>query len=130
MSSIVTSSTRSRGQDHFEPEAQLDPLEQRRLRGHLEQIDFAAFAANCEILGKSLSNTDIAKFQRLAVSAAYARAQWVAAALAMTETSHAPDSEQVAQLAELRTAYEELAAAYEGLRRMVERGYVQYQSKT
>ena len=31
---------------------------------------------------------------------------------------------QIARLTSARTAYEELAEAYEGLRRMVERGYV------
>jgi hypothetical protein len=30
------------------------------------------------------------------------------------------------RLAELRTRYEELASAYEALRRMVERGYISY----
>ena len=38
------------------------------------------------------------------------------------ELAHAPD--QIARLATARIAYEELAEAYEGLRRMVERGYL------
>jgi hypothetical protein len=128
MSSTVTSNSRPRGQDHFEPQA-LDPMEQRRLRGHLEQIDYAAFAANCETLGKSLSQIDIGKFQRLAVAAAQARVQWVAAAIAVTENNHTPNAQQIAQLADLRRNFDELTEAYEGLRRMVERGYVQYHAK-
>jgi hypothetical protein len=128
MASIVTSSTRQR-QDHFEPEAVLDPQEQRKLRGHLEQIDFAAFAANREVLSKTFGSTDLATFQRLAVSAAQARAQWVGAAVAATKGDHAPNPEQVARLTALRQSYEELTAAYEALRRMVERGYLPYQSK-
>jgi hypothetical protein len=128
MASIVTSSTRQR-QDHFEPEAVLDPQEQRKLRGHLEQIDFAAFAANREVLSKTFGSTDLATFQRLAVSAAQARAQWVGAAVAVTKGDHAPNPEQVARLTALRQSYEELTAAYEALRRMVERGYLPYQSK-
>jgi hypothetical protein len=128
MASIVTNSTRQR-QDHFEPEAALDPQEQRKLRGHLEQIDFAAFAANREVLSKAFGQTDLATFQRLAVSAAQARAQWVAAAIAAARADHAPNADQVARLAALRQSFEELTQAYEALRRMVERGYLPYQSK-
>jgi hypothetical protein len=129
MSSIVTSSARRGGQDHFEPEAQLDPQEQRRMRGHLEQIDYAAFAANRETVSKALGRTDLSRFEHLAVSAAQARANWIAAAIAMTETGHAPNPEQVAHLAVLRQTFEELTEAYNALRRMVERGYLPYQPR-
>jgi len=71
---------RGGGHDHFEPEAFLDPVEQRKLRGHLEQIDYVAFAANRELLGQALGPVGTAVFQRLAVAAAQARAQWVSAA--------------------------------------------------
>lgn len=104
----------------------LDPQEQRRLRGHLDQIDFAAFAANREIIAKTLGGADMGKFERLAVCAAHARAEWVAAALAISETTHAPSAEEVAQLHALRCAYDELAESYEALRRMVERGYLSF----
>ncbi|MET0545272.1 MAG: hypothetical protein ABWZ40_03085 [Caulobacterales bacterium] len=127
--SIVSSRTRARGQDHFEPDAALDPLEQRALRGHLEQIDFTSFAANKEVIGAALGHTDISKFQRLAVAAANARAHWVSASLDMASAGHALDAKQVAQLSALRAAYDELTEAYEGLRRMVERGYLTYQRK-
>jgi hypothetical protein len=129
MSSIVTNTRRS-GQDHFEPEAQLDPHEQRRTRGHLDQIDYAAFAANRETLGKVLGPIDIGVFEKLAVSTALARARWVAAAIAMTSAGQPSNPQQVAQLGMLRQAYEELTEAYEALRRLVERGYVTYQAKT
>ncbi len=44
--SIIKTATAYRGSfDHFEPEKPLDAAEQRQLRGHLERIDFAAFAA-------------------------------------------------------------------------------------
>jgi hypothetical protein len=125
MSTIVTNSRRA-VQDHFEPEAMLDPQEQRRLRGHLDQIDYAAFAANREIIGKTLGATDMAKFERLAVCAAHARAEWVGAALAVTEHTHTPSDAEIARLAALRTAYDELAEAYEAMRRMVERGYLSF----
>lgn len=125
MSSIVTHSRRV-VQDHFEPEALLDPQEQRKLRGHLEQIDYAAFAANREVIAKTLGATDIAKFERLAICAAHARAEWVAAALAMTEKPHTLAPEEVLRLNTLRAAYDELTEAYEAMRRMVERGYLSF----
>jgi len=41
MSSTVTNTLRARS-DRFEPEVELDPAEQRKLRGHLDQIDYVA----------------------------------------------------------------------------------------
>jgi hypothetical protein len=40
------SSYRRTTSDHFEPEQNLDPQAQRKLRGQLEQIDYIAFASN------------------------------------------------------------------------------------
>lgn len=125
MSTSRTNSFRRSG-EHFEPEVSDDPQVQRRLRGHLEQIDYTAFASNRDILGQALGQVDSHKFQRMAVAAACARAAWVGAAISAAEAGHALSSEQVARIAQLRAAYEELAEAYEGLRRMVERGYLSY----
>lgn len=115
--------------DHFEPEAHLDPQEQRALRAHLEQIDYAAFAANKEVLAKYIDHADLQRFQRLAISAAQARARWVAAAIAVAEKSEAATPDDIANLTSLRTTYEEFTDAYEALRRMVERGYLPYSAK-
>lgn len=125
MSVTRTSSVR-RTSDHFEPEAALDPQAQRRLRGHIEQIDYTAYASNREVIGQVLGQADLGKFQKLAVAAALARSQWIAAAVAMTENPTPLSLEQAAKLTGLRTAYEELAEAYEGMRRMVERGYLSF----
>jgi hypothetical protein len=124
MSSTVTSSFR-RGHDHFEPQ-DTDPQTQRRLRGQLEQIDYTAFASNTAVIAQVVGKSDSGKFQRLAVAAAVARAHWVAEAVSMTESGAAITPEQTARLEALRTAYEELAAVYEAMRRMVERGYLTY----
>ena len=124
---ISNKSYRSGGHDHFEPEAFLDPAEQRKLRGHLEQIDYAAFAANREVLGQALGPVGPAVFQRLAVAAAQARAQWVSAATGMVADGQQPSPTQIAQLAAQRAAYEELIEVYDGMRRMIERGYLHYQ---
>lgn len=128
MSFTMTSTVR-KVRDHFEPEANLDPQQQRALRAHLEQIDYAAFAANKEILSKVVGHADLSRFQRLAVAAAQARGRWVAASIAVSQKSEGPAPQDVAQLATLRSAFEELTEAYEALRRMVERGYVPYRAK-
>ena len=130
MSSIRTNSVRRIGLDHFEPEADSDPAAQRRLRGHLEQIDYAAYAANTAVLAQAVGPLDAAAFQRLAVAAAQARASWLKEALRISNTGHAPTPPQAERLAELRLIYDELTEAYEGLRRMVERGYVPYRAAT
>lgn len=122
MSVIQTASVR-RTRDHFEPQ-DIDPQEQRRLRGLLEQIDVAAYAANREVVGRMIPPLDAAHFQRLAVLTATARGRWVAEALRQSESGSPSTPDQVARLTAARTAYEELAEAYEALRRMVERGYV------
>ena len=127
MSFTMTSTVR-KVREHFEPEANLDPQEQRALRGHLEQIDYAAFAANREVLAKAIGQADLARFQRLAVAAANARARWVASAVALTQKPEATPQD-IMQLATLRTAYEELTEAYDALRRMVERGYLPVKPK-
>ena len=123
------SSFRRHSPDHFEPQNDLDPTSQRRLRGHLEQIDFTGFACNREVIGAALRQADAKKFQRLALACANARALWISEAIAMADSSPAGlDPRQTARLTDLRTAYDELTEAYEGLRRMVDRGYLAYQA--
>lgn len=129
MSSIATNTTRST-RDHFEPEAMLDPQAQRKLRGHLEQIDYVAFAANREVVSQVLDHADIKTFEKLAVAASQARAKWVGAAIALSSAAQAPTPEQTKQLNNLRQAFFELTEAYEALRRMVERGYLPYRATT
>ncbi len=127
--SIVATRMRQQLPDHFEPEANLDPQQQRQMRAHLEQIDYTAFAANREIIAKATGLLDLSKFQRLAVAAAQARAALVGAAIAASQTGAALTPEQTTQLASLRQAFEELSGAYEGLRRLVARGYAPYTAK-
>lgn len=126
MSSILTSSTR-RSRDYFEPQDS-DPQEQRRLRGLLEQIDYTAFISNREVIAASLSVVDPAMFQRLAISVATARTKWVSEALRLSESGSPVTPDQTARLTAFRSAFEELSEAYEGLRRMVERGYLTLRS--
>lgn len=122
MSSIQTGTYR-RQRDHFEPQ-DIDPQEQRRLRGLLEQIDYAAFVANREVVGQMLPALTTANFQRLAVMTATARAKWVSEGLRQSESGAPSTPDQIARLTAARKAFEELVEVYDGLRRMVERGYV------
>lgn len=110
--------------DHFEPESSLDAASARRLKGVLEKIDYTAFASNKAVLGAALETIDEGRFQKLAFAAAQARARWVASAVKAADHAHAMTPAEVAELAGLRAAFDEFAAAYEALRRMVERGYV------
>jgi len=125
MSSTRTSTFRQLS-DHFEPDSDMDPQAQRQLRGKLEQIDYTAFVANREVIGQAVKGTDVKTFQRLGVAAAQARVRWVRSALAATESGQPPSLVQIEEMSRLRRAYEELAEAYEALRRMVERGYLPY----
>jgi hypothetical protein len=112
--------------DHFEPDEDLDPKTQRQLRGYLEQIDYAAYAANKAVVGAALAGVDAKKFERVAMATAQARARWVATGIAASDPGRPFTPEQAAELARLRTAYEELTEVYEAMRRMVERGYLEY----
>lgn len=109
------------GDDHFRPDDSEDPADQRRRRGWLEQIDYTAFVCSKEMAARAVGRTNAAQFQALALACAQARAAWVAEGL---KTGGAPD---VAKLARMRAAYEELKEVYEAARRMVERGYVAYE---
>ena len=68
--SVTRTSNVRRSHDHFEPDGSLDPQAQKRLRGHIEQIDYTAYASNREVIGQMLGQADAAKFQKLAVAAA------------------------------------------------------------
>jgi hypothetical protein len=110
--SVSLSNFRRQSNEHFEPQVDSDPQAQRRLRGQLEQIDYTAYASNREVVGQ--------------ICAALARSRWVSAALAATESTQPPSTAQIESLTQLRTAYEELSAVYDAMRRLVERGYLAY----
>jgi len=123
MSTSRTSMWRTVG-DHFEPDDGADPKAQRQLRAHLEKIDYTAYAANKTVMAAALGRIDLPKFERLALATAKCRARWVAAGVAVGEAGQTPTAVQVQELAQMRTAYEELTEVYNAMRRMVERGYL------
>jgi len=121
-------STTMKRSDHFQPESSEDPAAQRRMRGQLEKIDYTAYACNREVIGQMVGPVDAQTFQRLAVACAQARANWVAEALSVTNAGLAVPPERTARLADLRRSFEELSEVYEGMRRMVERGYLSFRT--
>jgi hypothetical protein len=125
MAKSMTSSFR-RVSDHFEPDLVDDPAEQRKLRGHLEKIDYTVSAANKAVINKLIHHVTTEQVQNLALSAAKARTDWVNAAMSMTSSKTTLTEAQVEQIAHYRAAYEELAEVYEATRRMVERGYLAF----
>lgn len=112
--------------DHFEPDELTDPKAQRALRGHLEQIDYTVYSANRRVMGAALAGVDAKRFEQLALATAQARAMWVAKGIAAADASRPLSAQQVDELATLRAGYEELAEVYEAMRRMVERGYMEF----
>jgi hypothetical protein len=112
--------------DHFEPDEDVDPKVQRQLRGYLEQIDYAAYAANRKVMSAALVGIDAKKFERVALATAGARARWIATGIAASDPSRPVTPGQTEELVRLRSAYEELAEVYEAMRRLVERGYLEY----
>jgi len=121
----VTNSYR-RSSEHFEPDLVDDPAEQRKLRGHLEQIDYTVSLANKAVIGKFIHHVTTDDFQNLALTAAKARSDWVDAAVTMAKEHKALSVEQVRKLNHLRSAYDEISEVYEATRRMVERGYLDF----
>jgi hypothetical protein len=127
MSAIRTYSASKHAPDHFQPEDS-DPQAQKRIRAAMEQIDYTAFASNKAVIAQVIGELDSGRLQRLAVAAASARARWIGEALAIADAGPAGAGAHAPRLAELRAAYLELAEAYEGARRLVERGYVPYRA--
>jgi long-subunit acyl-CoA synthetase (AMP-forming) len=125
--SVTRTSTVRSSSDHFQPEMSDDPQAQRRLRGQLEQIDYTAFIANREAIAATLGQVSAARFEKLAIATARARAEWTAAALALADTGRALSAAESNALTLMRETFMELSEAYEALRRMVERGYLTYE---
>jgi len=124
--SVTRTGSFRRSNDHFEPDEQSDPHAQRRMRGLLEHIDYTAFAANKSVISQALGAGDARTFRRWAVAAPAARATWVAQALPVSAAGGKMSPQDLSQLTHLRQTFEELAEAYEAMRRMVERGYITY----
>lgn len=101
----------------------LDPKARKALKAALAQMDLAVYAANQEIIGRLLPDLDQQDVVRFAVVVAEQRAHYVKEALRLTRAKREPTPAEIAGLAALRAGYDELSAAFEALRRLIERGY-------
>ncbi len=112
------------GSDHFEPCEINDPKSQRQMHAKLELIDYTAYMANRKEVAKIIGEVDAGIFEKLAAVTARARCHWLKEALLVSLDGKQPADEQIKILSELRVTYDEMTAAYDGLRRLVERGYI------
>ena len=122
MPSIMTRTYRYH-KDHYPPK-DIDSQEERHLRGQLELIDYTTDVANREIISSILVKFTTADFEKMAARTAQARARWIVESLRIPLTVSTATTDDITRLAAARMAYEEMAKAYEGMRRMLERGYL------
>jgi len=80
--------------------------------------------ANREILGSLLGTITTDNFVTLMVAVAKARGAYLYEASTIAGKGDVPDTEAVERLKELRTTYEELVTAAQGLEHAIERGYL------
>lgn len=108
---------------HFAPE-EGDAGHAHRVRRFLDAMQQAVFEANRAVIGRAIPELDKEGLLRLAVRVAELRAEHVRKAVEVAAQPH-PTPEAIRELTALRTAIEELVAAFEAAERLVERGYVQ-----
>jgi hypothetical protein len=104
-----------------------DDLLLRRQQAFLQQIERVIRAANREIIHKHLPEISGDDVTRLAVVVAELRARYLEeAAKKMAERDQGvpPDSAEIARLAKAREHFDEVAHAFDALKRAIERGYV------
>jgi hypothetical protein len=110
------------GDSYTAPEL-LEPAARKAIKAQLDEFAFAAFTADQEIVRREMPVLRRGDVQQLVVAGAEARIRWIQRALAVSRAKGAPDAAEIEELARLRQTYEEFAAAFEGIRRLVERGY-------
>ncbi len=92
-------------------------------RQFVEQLEMSVAVANREVIHKQIPNLNRETFQQLAVMVARFRADYLAAAIKLSETGNC-DGPCVEDLKHKRELYDEGRAAFEALERAIERGYV------
>lgn len=102
----------------------LDSHELAVQRQFIEQLEMAVAVANREVIHKQIPNLNRETFQQLAVMVARYRADYLAAAIRLSNSSGANDGECLAALKQKRELFEEGRQAFEALERAIERGYV------
>ncbi|HEX9464908.1 MAG TPA: hypothetical protein VGB82_20095 [Alphaproteobacteria bacterium] len=93
-------------------------------RQFLEQLEMAIAIANREVIHKQIPNLNKATFQQLAVMVARFRANYLEAAIKLSNSPGSCDTGCIEDLKNKRELYDEGRAAFEALERAIERGYV------
>jgi hypothetical protein len=103
---------------------ELDPKELAAQRQFIEQLEMAVTVANREVIHGQIPDLTPAVFQQLAVMVARFRANYLEAAIKLSNSANSCDTACLEDLKHKRQLYEEGRAAFEALERAIERGYV------
>lgn len=114
--------TIAEGDSYTAPEM-LEPAMRKAIKAQLDALAFASFTADREVIARELPTIRRVDLEFLVVAGAEARTRWLVQALAHGKTKKLPSAAEVEELARLRQTYQELAAAFEALKRLIERGY-------
>jgi hypothetical protein len=101
-----------------------DPKELAARHRFVEQLDMSVAIANREVIHKQIPNLTRETFQQLAVMVARFRAQYLEAAIRLSNADDFCDECCLADLKQKRDLYDQGCAAFEALERAIERGYV------
>jgi hypothetical protein len=92
----------------------------------LEQMEIAVALANREVIHRQIPHLSAQAFQQLAVMVARFRANYLEAAIRMSNSDDPYDGRALAELKHMRELFDEGRAAFEALERAIERGYVDF----
>ena len=101
-----------------------EPRELAAKHQFVEQLEMAVALANREVIHRQIPNLSPDTFQQLAVMVARFRANYLAAAIRLSDAHDPPDATRLAELKRMRELFDEGCAAFEALQRAIERGYV------
>lgn len=95
----------------------------RQQRQFIDQLDHTIHATNREVIHAVLPRLDKATFAKMARTVANLRIKYVAAAVQLAgQEPFSP--QQVAQLKQLREQFDEAKSAFDAVKRVIIRGYV------
>ncbi len=103
----------------------LDPKALAAQRQFIEKLEMAVAVANREVIHKQIPNLNQATFQQLAVMVAKFRADYLEAAIRLSNSPGGCDANCFDELKKKRELFEESRAAFDALERAIERGYVE-----
>jgi hypothetical protein len=102
----------------------LGAQELQQQRQFVEQLEIAVAMANREVIHSQIPNLNREAFQQLAVMVARFRANYLDAAIKLSQGVNSLDPAYLNDLKAKRELFEEGRSAFEALERAIERGYV------